>query len=523
MSAPRSLTEPQVLTVARGLLAELARVHDAGGVSGAVGPGTILIDESGAVRLVDGPADHAYASPEVLAGQPPTVRSDLYSAGAVLAHLFRGHPTVPPTVADLDAGIGWLLGPVLAAEAEARPGSAATMVAAVDQLAEQRHGPEWRVAAGLIGATGVAGGVPILVLATAGTASAAGAVGAAGGAAGVAGVAGAAGAAGSAGAVGGAGGAAGAAGVAGAAGAAGSAGAVGGAGATGVGAGVAGVGGAGASGAAGSTAALGSAGASGQVAAAGGVVAPQGGLLGAGQGVAGTGGAQAAGHSSHAAGAGISKGLAIKVGAVAAAGTVGVAGAATAVILLGGGETQKVEVPATADIYLVGASEETTAQLSDPGTKPIKIDVDGVGAVSFPSVDGDVGACDGCVPATPDGSSLSFGSTAITAFNGIAGVTHANRTLFVVGVFVGEDNPSQAGDAVVDLTDADEEVKQEPDLGEPFFVGDGETGDGDLQEIVVPADAKTLYLGFADGFSFVGSPGAYGDNHGTVAIEVTTD
>ena len=93
----------------------------------------------------------------------------------------------------------------------------------------------------------------------------------------------------------------------------------------------------------------------------------------------------------------------------------------------------------------------------------------------------------------------------------------------VVGVFVGEDNPSQPGDAVVDLSDADNEAEQEPDLGEPFFIGDGETADGDLQEIVVPDDATTLYLGFADAFSFVGAPGAYGDNHGTVDIEVTID
>ena len=127
MSPPQGLTEPQVLTVARGLLAELARVHDAGGVSGALGPATVLVDEGGAVRLVGGQVDPVYASPEVLAGQLPTVRSDLYSAGAVLAHLFRGEPTVPPMVTDLDPGIAWLLGPVLAADPGARPGSAAAM------------------------------------------------------------------------------------------------------------------------------------------------------------------------------------------------------------------------------------------------------------------------------------------------------------------------------------------------------------------------------------------------------------
>jgi hypothetical protein len=492
MSAPGGLTEAQVLSLARGLLTELARVHEAGGVSGAVGPATVLVDEGGAVRLVDGPADQAYTSPEVLTGQPPTARSDLYSAGALLAHLFRGAPTLPPTVADLDPGIAWLLGPVLAADPDARPGSAAAMVAALDQLAEQRHGPEWRVAAGLLGATGVAGGVPVLVLATGGTASAAGAVAGAGGAAGLAGAAGVGGVAGSAG-------------------------------------------GAGASAA--------GAGASGQVAAAGGVVAPHGGLVGGvaapgagapaaaggtsvagtGQGVAGTGGVQAVGHSSHAVGAGISKGLAIKVGAVVAGGTVVAAGAAAAVILLTGGETVAVDVPATSDIYLAGADDELIAQVSDPGTAPVEVDVDGAGKVTFGAVSGEVAACVGCEPESPDGGDKTFPVTGVTAFNGIAGVAHENKTLFLVGVFVGDDQPEQPSDAVVDLTDANDDATQSPDLGEPFFVGDGETSDGDPVEVEVPDGATTMYFGFADSFSFVGAPGAYGDNEGTLSFDVEVD
>ncbi len=105
MTAPGGVSEQQVLAVGRGLLTELARLHEAGRVSGVVGPSTVLVDADGSVRLVEGGApDQAYASPEVLSGQPPTTRSDLYSAAAVLAHLFRGAATLPPTVADLDPG-----------------------------------------------------------------------------------------------------------------------------------------------------------------------------------------------------------------------------------------------------------------------------------------------------------------------------------------------------------------------------------------------------------------------------------
>ena len=199
--------------------------------------------------------DHAYASPEVLSGRPATPASDLYSAAALMAHLFRGAPTLPPTVADLDAGVAWLLGPVLTADPATRPSSAAGMVTALDQLAEQRHGSEWRLAAGLVGAVGAAGAVPVIVLATGGTASAVGAVAGAGGAAGLAGAAGAAGPralpARSAGRA-----------------------------RPGSGQARSGRARAGAGGAAGGAAALAGSGASGQVAAAGGVVAPQGGVLG---------------------------------------------------------------------------------------------------------------------------------------------------------------------------------------------------------------------------------------------------
>src|SRR5690349_19763649 len=110
------LSEQQVLAIGRALLGELAALHAAGRVSGAVGPATVLVDDTGAVRLVEGPVDQAYVAPELLTGEPATPGSDLYSAAALMAHLFRGSPTLPPTAADLDPGIGWLLGPVLTAD-----------------------------------------------------------------------------------------------------------------------------------------------------------------------------------------------------------------------------------------------------------------------------------------------------------------------------------------------------------------------------------------------------------------------
>lgn len=218
-------------------------------------------------------------------------------------------------------------------------------------------------------------------------------------------------------------------------------------------------------------------------------------------------------------GAGLSTGLIATVGGAIAVGVVGAT--AAVVVLTGGGSTEQHELPATADIYLAGADDGAEAAISDAGTRPLKIDLDGAGRVRFPSVSGELGACDGCAPESVDGGNETFANTNLSALNGISGVLHEDRTLFLVGVFLGDGDPDQ--DDQVDLSDADSEATQEPGIGEVFFIGDGETDDGDEHEIVVPDGAETLYLGFADGFAFQGVPGAYGDNSGSVDLEVTLD
>jgi hypothetical protein len=44
-----------------------------------------------------------------------------------------------------------------------------------------------------------------------------------------------------------------------------------------------------------------------------------------------------------------------------------------------------------------------------------------------------------------------------------------------------------------------------------------------IQKFVVPKGATMLYLGYADGFSFQGTPGAYGDNKGGLRVTVTQE
>jgi hypothetical protein len=61
-----------------------------------------------------------------------------------------------------------------------------------------------------------------------------------------------------------------------------------------------------------------------------------------------------------------------------------------------------------------------------------------------------------------------------------------------------------------------------PAIGQVFFVGDGLTGTatGTAQQFRAPAGATRLYLGFADGYRFVGAPGYYGDDSGRMSLVV---
>ncbi|HWJ82062.1 MAG TPA: hypothetical protein VNS55_07490 [Nocardioides sp.] len=486
-------TEEQALGVVLAVLDALVHAHAAGVVTGSLDPSGVVVDAAGAAHLVDvgltgafgAPAAQAYAAPERLTGQTLTAASDVYSAAAVAAHLLRGAPTLPPSTDGLEPGAGAVLAPALAVDPASRP-SAADLAAALAALGEERGGPDWRIRASLSGLV-VGGGAGAGAALGAAPAAAAPAAGGLGGLA--AGTPGATSAAAGHGAA--------AAAVPGAASAP---------------AGVAGVPSAPAGPALGHGASTGAssgpAGAHGASSAA----APT-----TGHG-ASTGASSAASHGAGHGAAGAGKGgLALKAGLGAGAVAVG-AGVVAAVFLLTGGHTEQVRVPATSDVYLAGTDE---VELGDPGTEPIRVDVDGAGTVSFENVDGKLAACGGCEPEDVDGGNVSFGSTALDAVNGIAGVQHDERTLFLVGVFVGSDPPVRTD--VVDLTDADSEARQHPALGQPFFVGDGLAPNGDQQEVTVPDGAQRLYLGFADGFSFAGAPGAYGDNSGTVSLDVHVD
>ncbi|MBJ7312084.1 protein kinase [Rugamonas sp. CCM 8940] len=113
----RTLNQAQALEIVDQIAAAMAEAHASGLVHGDLKPSNLIIEASGAPRILDfglarqinplanpsSMTDHsdgtiAYMAPERLGGQPPSVASDIYALGAMLYEMLAG--TRP--FADLD-------------------------------------------------------------------------------------------------------------------------------------------------------------------------------------------------------------------------------------------------------------------------------------------------------------------------------------------------------------------------------------------------------------------------------------
>jgi hypothetical protein len=97
---------------------------------------------------------------------------------------------------------------------------------------------------------------------------------------------------------------------------------------------------------------------------------------------------------------------------------------------------------------------------------------------------------------------------------------HGERSVFLVGVFLGDAEPANPAPERLDFTQTCPDVctvdRIEPELGQTFFIGMG----GEAPEYVVPDGATRLFLGFADGYFTHGAPGWYGNNSGQLDLVV---
>ena len=127
--------------------------------------------------------------------------------------------------------------------------------------------------------------------------------------------------------------------------------------------------------------------------------------------------------------------------------------------------------------------------------------------LTFEKVSGRVSCCSGGEEFNDaDGGTFAGGVTDVESAGGISGITHPNKTMFLVGVFMDNSAAKLPGPARLRANDP---KNLTPELFQSFFIG---TGNG--RQIQVPSTATRLVLGFADSSNFSGRPGAYDDNVG---------
>jgi uncharacterized delta-60 repeat protein len=109
--------------------------------------------------------------------------------------------------------------------------------------------------------------------------------------------------------------------------------------------------------------------------------------------------------------------------------------------------------------------------------------------------------------------------TDINSYGGISGIRHDGAN-FLVGVFLDSNPPGSLAPARLDFRVSalgTNFTQLAPAIGQSFFIGDGRTGTGLVQQFEVPPNATRLFLGFADAPGYQGDPGQYEDNGGSLA------
>jgi hypothetical protein len=178
-------------------------------------------------------------------------------------------------------------------------------------------------------------------------------------------------------------------------------------------------------------------------------------------------------------------------------------------------------VDAQASIFAAGEAAPLVAAGGGGVLPPSFSFAAGSGLVlTFSSVTGSVSCCSGGGTFNgPDGGPFAGGDTNVNSASGVSGILHDDLTMFLVGVFTDGTNPTDPAPARLDFTGATGFTDLSPLLNQSFYIGDGLTGTGSgaAQRFHVPDGATTLFLGFADSFSFTGDPSFYGDNVGTLS------
>ena len=184
-----------------------------------------------------------------------------------------------------------------------------------------------------------------------------------------------------------------------------------------------------------------------------------------------------------------------------------------------------VVVAGSANIFGAGHAKPPAPGEGGAGLLPPEVDVDisGGTVVTFPCTSGRVDCCAGSSLSSPAGPQGGLWSTDIESYGGISGIIHGTRGVFLAGVFLGDEEPSDPAPKRLDFTESCPlectfEVL-EPELAQIFYVGPG----GEQAGYVAPDGATRLFLGVPDAFVVTGPPGWYGNNLGEFQAAVRVE
>ena len=178
-------------------------------------------------------------------------------------------------------------------------------------------------------------------------------------------------------------------------------------------------------------------------------------------------------------------------------------------------------ISATANIYSAGLSVPVGPGGSGAGILPTLITLSpGQNVFQFSATGSVTENYGNGVYHGPDGG-LNGGLT-VLAYGGLSGfITGQNVPL--AGVFLSGAAPFDPAPPTLDFTAGGLGLNfttLAPQLGQVFFIGDGQTDGAITQTFYVPAGATRLFLGFPDAPFGSGLPGAFDDNAGSLDVTV---
>jgi len=199
---------------------------------------------------------------------------------------------------------------------------------------------------------------------------------------------------------------------------------------------------------------------------------------------------------------------------------------ASSITLLQFDENKDFTVNATSNPWLAGMPNGSVANKKNPAKKPdyapkaSPLEAEGVTlnageSLTFDGVNGGANNSQSKEKYTADGNTGWIGNN---AYSKKKGVENGMSDLYapmnsLIGVFLDDETPDSYGTvpSVLDFSTSQsrEFTALSPEMRQPFFIGDGRTTDGTVQQFTVPKGATRLFVGTMDIYEWNNNSGSF--------------